>query len=432
MKIAILGYDTEGKVTYDYFAKQGHEITICDKNTDTQIPSGAQSVLGDNYLDDLNRFDLLVRTAGMPPHLIMDKNPDVEEKITTHINEFLKVCPTKNVIGVTGTKGKGTTSTLIAKMLEFAGNKVYLGGNIGLPPITFLDELDAESWVVLELSSFQLMDIKYSPPVAVCLMVVPEHLNWHADLAEYHHSKSNLFVHQKPEDKAIYFAGNDVSWQIAQSGEGQKIPYFESPGAYIDNDAVTINHQELCKTSELKLLGEHNWQNVCAAVTAVWQAGCQDIVAIRSVLTSFAGLPHRLEFVRELNGVKYYDDSFGTTPETAIVAMQAFTESKIVILGGSDKGASYDELARAVLSSNVGKALLIGDEASKIQAALEQAGFSDFAPGGNTMTEIIDHARLISEPGDVVLLSTGCASFGIFENYKDRGEQFKQAVQALA
>ena len=183
MKIAILGYNLEGRASFDYFAAQGHELTVCDQDPDVAVPPGVASVLGEHYLDNLDRFDLLVRTAGLPPAAILDKNPGVAGKITSQINEFLKACPTKNVIGVTGSKGKGTTSTLISLMLKAAGKAVYLGGNIGVPVLNFLPELTPDSWVVLELSSFQLIDFQAAPRIGVCLMVVPEHLNWHADIA---------------------------------------------------------------------------------------------------------------------------------------------------------------------------------------------------------------------------------------------------------
>jgi len=432
VNVALLGYDTEGRSSFDYFAAQGHEITICDQNPELVVPAGAQSVLGESYLDNLNRFDLLVRTAGLPPRKILDSNPGVAHKLTTHSNEFLNVCPTKHVIGVTGTKGKGTTSTLIAKMLAAAGKTVRLGGNIGVPPLSFLPELDENSWVVLELSSFQLIDAQRSPHIAVCLMVVPEHLDWHASVEEYYAAKANLFAQQTSDDWAIYFADNETSKQIASAGDGHKVPYFTPPGAYIKNGAVTIDDQVICATGELKLLGEHNWQNACAAVTAVWQAGIRDVDALRSVLTTFSGLEHRLEFVAEVDGVKYYDDSFGTTPETAMVALQAFQQPKVLILGGSDKGAAYDELARSVTANKVRRVLLIGDQGPKIQTALDAIGFSAYQSGGETMTDIVAAARSNAQPGDIVLLSTGCASFGLFKNYKDRGDQFKAAVRALA
>ena len=431
MRIAIIGFNTEGQASYDFLKRQGHELTICDKNTKVNIPDGANHVLGDAYLDDLDRFDLIIRSAGIPPRVILEKNPGIKSKISTHVNEFFKASPTKNIIGVTGTKGKGTTSSLITKILETAGKATWLGGNIGVPPLTFIDELSSSSWVVLELSSFQLIDLQQSPHIAVCLMVVPEHLDWHTDMAEYTQAKSQLFIHQSPEDTAIFFANNELSGNIANHSPGKKIPYFVPPGALVENGAISISGQEICKTDELQLLGTHNWQNACAAVTAVWQV-TQDVAALRQVLTSFTGLPHRLEVVRTLDDVTYYDDSFGTTPETAIVALQSFDQPKIVILGGSDKGASYDELAKVVVKSNVRKALLIGEQASRIQSALENVGFNDIMPGGDSMEVIVQTARSQAQPGDIVLLSTGCASFDMFKDYKDRGTQFSAAVQALA
>jgi UDP-N-acetylmuramoylalanine--D-glutamate ligase len=431
MKVAILGYDVEGRVSYDYFAAQGHELEIRDQNPELSVPDGVPAVLGETYLDGLDRFDLVVRTAGLPPAKIFEQNRGIESKVTSLINEFMKASPTKNIIGVTGTKGKGTTSALITEMLKAAGKDVRLGGNIGLPPLTFLNELTAESWAVLELSSFQLIDIQTAPQIAVCLMVVPEHLNWHKDLDEYAQAKARLFANQGPDDIAVYFAKNELSEKIAAASPGRKIPYFASPGAHIENDTVTIDGQEICRTDELKLPGAHNQQNVCAAVTAGWQA-TQDVEAIRSVLTSFAGLPHRLEMVRELDGVRYYDDSFGTTPETAMVAVEAFKQPKIVVLGGRGKGIPFEELARAVADNNVKKVIAIGETGPEIAENLRAAGFEEIIEGGKTIEEIVEQSRQLASPGDVVLLSTACTSFDMFKNYKDRGEQFTAAVQSLA
>jgi len=438
MKIAILGYDVEGRASYEYFKAQGHELTICDQNPAIAIPEGVPAVLGENYLDELDRFDLLVRTAGLTPSKILEKNPAVADKITTHINEFFRACPTKNIIGVTGTKGKGTTSTLITKMLEADGKQVQLGGNIGVPPLTFLGELTAESWVVLELSSFQLIDIRYSPLIAICLMVVPEHLNWHSDLDDYTAAKSNLFAHQTAEDKAIYFAENDLSKLIAGHGPGQKIPYFAPPGAFVDNGAVSIDGQVICQVSELQLRGAHNWQNVCAAVTAAWQI-VQDVDAIRSVLTTFSGLEHRLQLVGEVAGVKYYDDSFGTTPETAVVAIEAFTEPKVLITGGFGKSTDFEALIDTILKSDVKHVVCIGKtgsviadrlEARKEERCVTYTVWSSY--DALIMPEIVEAARQQADPGDVVLLAPADASFDMFKDYKDRGAQFSQAVQALA
>jgi UDP-N-acetylmuramoylalanine--D-glutamate ligase len=453
MKIAIVGFDLEGRTTYDYFTSHHpeDEITICDQNTDTKVPDGVDSVLGKAYLDNLDRFDLIIRTAGMHPRKILDKNPDVASKISTHVNEFLKAAPTASIIGVTGTKGKGTTSTLIAKMLEASGKTVRLGGNIGLPPLTFIDEIDKESWVVLELSSFQLIDLQQSPHIAVCLMVVPEHLDWHVDLEEYITSKEQLFARQGTADVAVYFHDNETSKRIAGAGQAQKVPYYHSPGAEVIDGKIIIDGTEICHTNELKLLGQHNWQNACAAVTVVWYACLEvcgpsqqpDVKAMRDVLIGFSGMEYRLELVGELEGVRYYNDSYGTTPETAIVAIQAFSEPKVVIMGGSTKHADFSELAKVVANANIRKVVLIGNTSHPvyasatpdIEAAFTSVGFDNYVSlvkaGGTTMNEIVQTAHSFAQPGDVILLSTGCASFDMFQNYKERGNQFRQAVQAL-
>lgn len=431
MNIAIVGFATEGRASAAYFVRRGHQVTVCDQDMSVRVPRLYGMQLGEEYLNELDRFDLIVRSAGIHPRVILEDNPGVELKITTAVNEFLKHCPTRNTIGITGTKGKGTTSTLTANILEAAGRKVWLGGNIGRSPLEFIDEIQPDDWVVLELSSFQLIDLQHSPHIATCLMVAPEHLNWHADMQEYTGAKSRLFAHQTSDDTTVYFADNALSKNIAEAGAGRKIPYYTSPGAWVNGTIVTIDGLEVCTTDDIRLLGRHNWQNVCAAITTVWQASIRDIEAMRSVITSFSGLEHRLEFVREVDGVRYYDDSFGTTPETAIVAIEAFQEPTVVILGGSDKGASYEELAKTVAKNNVRKALLIGDQAERIRMALDAAGFSAYADGGTTMSEIITNAKAAAQSGDIVLLSTGCASFGLFKDYKDRGNQFKSVVAQL-
>ena len=441
MKVAILGYGEQGRSAYEYWHSPDNELTVCDQNESAKLPEDVKKQLGNDYLKDLDRFDLIVRSPSVHPSDIASANsPGILDKVTTVTNEFLKVCPSKNIIGVTGTKGKGTTCTLITKILEASGKKVHLGGNIGIPPLDLLkNSIKPDDWVVLELANFQLIDIKYSPYIGVCLMVADEHLDWHADSNEYITAKQQLFRWQNEQDTAIYYAENDYSQHIASISKGQKTPYMKHPGADVIENKVVVDGQTICDVSELKLLGKHNWQNVCAAVTAVWPILgevewqiSQSINTIRSVLIAFAGLEHRLELVRELDGVKYYDDSFGTVPETAIVAIEAFEQPKVVILGGSDKGSDYKKLAKTVKEQNVRKVLVIGKMAEKISQELQNAGFTDIEPGGDNMAEIITKARTSAQPGDIVLLSPACASFGMFENYKDRGEQFKKSVLALA
>jgi UDP-N-acetylmuramoylalanine--D-glutamate ligase len=432
MKIAILGFAGQGQSSYEYWDKDGNEITICDSNPDIEVPEGVKTQLGPNSLKNLDKFDLLVRTPILhPSKIVASSGPEILKKVTSNTNEFFKVCPTQNIIGVTGTKGKGTTSTLIAKILEAAGHKVHLGGNIGTPPLELLKgTIQANDWIVLELANFQLIDLKYSPKIAVCLMVEPEHLDWHENLREYIAAKQRIFAHQTKDDTAIYYAKNRNSVEVASVSSANKIAYMADRGAEVVDGYVRIRGQNIIKTEDIKLLGKHNWQNVCAAVTAVWQF-TQDIVAIQSAVQNFEGLEHRLEFVRDLNRVKYYDDSFGTTPSTAQVAIDAFAEPKVLILGGSNKGSSYDELAKAVSNGNVKHVLLIGNRAQQIQEALDRVGYSGYTDGGENMAEVVRNAKDRAEAGDIVLLSTGCASFGMFKNYRDRGEQFQQAVKAL-
>lgn len=433
MNIALVGYELEGRAAYIYWSNLGAQITICDAAADKQVPDGVDTQLGDDYLKDLGRFDAVWRTAGINPQIILDANPGIEDKITTTMNEFLKVCPTKRVIGVTGTKGKGTTSTLITKMLEAAGEEVFLGGNIGVSPFEFLPKLHENSYVVLEMSSFQLADLKASPSIAVCLMVVPEHLNWHNDMDEYILAKAKLFEHQAPQDTAIYFAHNDLSKKIASYSPGLKIPYFADPGAYIADHMVQIAGQTVCDISEIKLLGKHNWENVCAAVTVMWQI-TQNLDPVKKVITSFAGLPHRLELIRDALGVKYYNDSFASTPDSAIAAMEAITDDKVMIMGGFDRKLPLDHVAKAAVKhkDDIRKIIVVGSCAPRLAAEFEKAGFSNyFIDEAKTMREIVATANTFAQNGDVVVLSPGFPSFDMFKNFEDRGAQFKDAVNAL-
>lgn len=440
MNVAIIGYAVENQAALRYWQQKGATITVCDENPDVQVSEGVQSRLGPTYLDDLDGFDVIVRTVGMRPDVITGKYPDAAGKITTAINLFFEECQTP-VIGVTGTKGKGTTATLISKFLEAAGKKVLLGGNIGVPLLDLLPQTAGADYVVAELSSFQLIDMKYSPHIAVCLMVVPEHQDWHNSPEEYFEAKKQLFLHQKHDDLAVFNRASAHSTEIAGASGATKLSYevpgpgaepSSQDGAYVAGDSIYMGKVPVCKVSDVALLGRHNLENICAAIAATWEIILHNTDTVTSVLKSFTGLEHRLELVRELGGVKYYDDSFGTTPETAIVAIQAFAEPKVVILGGSDKGASYEGLAHVVATNNVKAVIKIGETGPAIEKALRAAGYENVVDGGQTMQNIVMSARAQAATGDIVLLSTACASFDLFEDYKDRGDQFKKAVQSLA
>lgn len=442
MKIAILGFAGQGQSAYHYWNTPENDITICDADANAPVPEDVNSQLGDDYLAGLNKFDLLIRTPALHPHQIQAANPDspdILDKVWTNTNEFLKICPTKNIIGVTGTKGKGTTSTLITRILDAAGFRVHLGGNIGIPPLDMLaNAIQSDDWVVLELANFQLIDLQASPHIAVCLMIEPEHLNWHADVDEYIEAKRQLFVHQEENDIALYYAENNYSKAIAGSSKGLTIPYMHAPGAYVQEtspgkESIFIDGQKICDTKDIQLLGRHNWQNVCAAITATWNI-TQDIVALQKAIRSFRGLPHRLEKVREVEGVTYYNDSFSAAPGATTAAIEAIHGDKVLIVGGVDKNLSLEDLARNILKhkASIHRIVLIGEVAHKLEKALLSHGVENYDILKNVgMPEIVDHAKQVARPGDVVVLSPGTSSFDMFKNFEDRGIQFKNAVNAL-
>lgn len=440
MKIAIIGYGKQGKSAAEYWHKKDSDITVCDMNADLDLPEWVTPKLGPDHLNDLSDFDLIVRSPIIHPNQIAKANsPEILDKVTTTTNEFFKVCPTKNIIGITGTKGKGTTCTLTAKILETVGYKVHLGGNIGIDPLEMLkNNIQPEDWVVLELANFQLIDLQFSPKVAVCLMIVEEHLDWHKTIDEYINSKKSLFSHQNMEDIAIYNPNYAGSTTIADTSRGQKTTYFSCDtsnlakcGATVQKNTIMFNNQKIMNTKEVGLVGPHNLENICAAATIAKLTVKSKNSVIAKTVASFMGLEHRIEYVCSKNDIKYYNDSFATTPAATIAALKSFNMSKILILGGSEKFASFDELAEAVILHNVKHIVTIGETGAKIAKTLQKKGFSNITTGPNNMQDIVKVSSTIAEPGDIVLLSTACASFGLFKNYQDRGEQFKIAVKRL-
>ncbi|MCA9332862.1 UDP-N-acetylmuramoyl-L-alanine--D-glutamate ligase [Candidatus Saccharibacteria bacterium] len=436
MNIAILGYGSQGVSAYKYWNKPKNKITICDSREKIELPKDTVHKLGSNYLSDLKDYDLIIRAAPIihPKEIVDANNPEILDKVTSNTNEFFRVCPTKNIIGVTGTKGKGTTSTLIARILEASGKRVHLGGNIGIPPLELLnDGIQPEDWVVLELANFQLIDLKYSPPFAVCLMVVPEHLDWHEDIEEYIAAKQQLFINQSTNDYAIFYADNEISEDVAEASEGKLIPYFKSPGAFIKDDKIFIGSQEICDVNEIALLGKHNWQNVCAAITTTWQI-IQDIDAVRSVVTNFSGLPFRIEFRRQVNGINYYNDSFASAGGATLAALNAIIEPKIMIVGGYERGLDLSELAKGIRSksNDIRKVILIGETAKRTAMELKKVGFDNFVITDlKSMLDIVKLSNSYAQTGDAVVLSPGFASFDMFMNFEDRGNKFNEAVEAL-
>ena len=451
MKIGIVGWGVEGQSVMRWFGPE-HEYLIVNEHLrddfppesdkvkiqflTSEKPAGMTGNVPDlSYLDGIGKCDKIVYSPTSYWNLkrAFGKEKSFWDKTTTVLHIFFEEVKTKNIIGVTGTKGKGTTATLIHMMLEAAGYKTYLGGNIGTSVLDFIGSVQPNDYVILDLSSFQLFYFPYSPHISVCLKIVPEHLDWHPSLEDYIEAKANIFRHQKEDDIAIYFAGNRYSQQIAGFSPGQKIPYFAPPGAQAKDEGTIVvgqDEKEVIKTSEIKLIGEHNLENICAAATVYYQIS-QDLEPVRQVLSTFSGLEHRLEFVREVDGVKYYDDSFGTNPETAIVAMAAFTQPKVMIIGGYDRGLSMDPLVDEIMKQRVRHVIAVGQTGPKVAEMLKEKGFKDITLGFKNMSDMVRTAKEKAQSGDVVILSAAAASFDMFKNFVDRGEQFQKAVNSL-
>jgi len=428
MKIAIAGYGIEGEANYSYWtARPNSDVTIVDEADVPahSLPVGAKTLLGKGVFGQLDDFDIVVRTAGLAPRKIVTNG-----LVWSGTNEFFDKCPAP-IIGVTGSKGKGTTASLIASILKAAGRKVWLLGNIGQPALDCLAQIQADDIVVYELSSFQLWDLEQSPQTAVVLYIEREHLDVHADMAEYVAAKANITRHQTPDDILIYNRENEYAQSIAALSTAIKVGYPSKLTAHIENDIFYNGEQEICSVSVLKIRGEHNQTNAIAAIDAVWKY-TQDSAVIAAGLAAFTGLAHRLSFVGSHSGVSYYDDSIATTPSSAIAALKSFDGPKVIILGGSSKGSDFSELAEELIYHDA-TVLLIGDEAETIAAACQNAGFDDIEIIHNaTMAAVVRRASELASVGSIVLLSPAAASFGLFKNYADRGDQFIAAVNALA
>lgn len=445
-KVAILGLGMEGKDALDFIRKQGASITVLDQKPIGELglggikTSGIKFVCGEKYLDSLNQFDVIVRSPGVYRYIPQLKNSEkAGTVITSSVKLFFERCPGK-IIAVTGTKGKGTTSTLIYNILKKSSRDVYLAGNIGKPCLELLPKLKSDSWVVMELSSFQLIDLDKSPHIAVVLNITTDHMDWHKDREEYISAKKNIVLHQRVRDYSIINADYPDSKRFESSGKGRKY-YFSRyktvNGSFVAGGRIylEIDGRKVVvgPTGKLLLRGEHNWENVTASCCAARLAGA-DYPTIREATFSFKGLEHRLELVAEKNGVTYYNDSFSTNPQPTMAAVDSFFEPIILILGGSDKGLDYGEMARHIVEKkNVKKIILIGQIADQIEQSLMRVKFKGEVRnlGMTTIQRVIVESRKRAAKGDVVLLSPAAASFGMFKDYKDRGDQFRTVCKRL-
>ena len=446
-KVAVLGVGVSNRPLLRLLASSGASVTAYDRR-DREALAGTAGELealgvalscGDGYLDGL-AADVIFRTPGMRPDM-----PQIAEAVahgavlTSEMEAFFEVCPCP-IIAVTGSDGKTTTSTLIAEMLTRAGVRCHLGGNIGRPLLADADAMSPDDAAVVELSSFQLMTMTKSASVAVVTNVAPNHLDIHRDMAEYVDAKRRVFAYQSQGDRVVLNLDNDITRGFLAEAKGRVMRFskqpFDGDGAYLSDGAVWVHAdgktEKVLETSEIFLPGLHNVENYMAAIAAVW--GRVPVDAIRRTAREFHGVEHRIEFVRELHGVRYYNDSIATSPTRAIAGLRSFPERVIMIAGGYDKHLSFAPLAPEILA-HVKTLVLCGATASMIRAAVESAdGFSAEAlPVLETddFRQAIDLARASAAPGDVVILCPACAAFDQFPNFMVRGKTFKEYINAL-
>ncbi len=444
MKIALIGFGLEAKSAYDYFKSidQNNTFEIYDENPKSKIelPNGVK-FFGDFHDFSKIQADLIVRTPAVNPRRL-PKNA----KITSVTNLFFEKCPAP-IIGVTGSKGKGTVSSFIAEILRAAGLKVYLVGNIGLPALNELSKIQKDDAVIYELSSFQLWDVQKSPHIAILNNLEVDHLDVHDGFEDYVAAKMNIAKNQTENDFFIFNVENSIVLKNVENLKNQLKaelqPFQDYNLAHIQENYFLWGDEVLFETDILKIPGEHNQKNACAAMIATFDFLREKGFEIEEIfdfwregLSKFTGLPHRLKFVREFEGVQFYDDSIATTPGSAIAALNSFKKPKILILGGSNKGADLSELIEKISKipeQELRKVILMGAESSKLAQKLTQAGFERFINLGQetNMQEVVKTAFKNAKSGDVVILSPAHASFDMFKSYVDRGEQFVENVNLL-
>ena len=441
--ITVIGIGISNLPLIKYLVSLGANVTACDRRSAEDLGEnyteleklGVKFNLGDGYLNNLSG-DMIFKTPGMrydvPELLKAKENGSI---VTSEMEVFFEVCPS-HIIAVTGSDGKTTTTTLIHKMMTDAGYKTWLGGNIGNPLLTDTEKMKENDWVILELSSFQLHTMRKSPEIAVITNISPNHLDMHKDYKEYIDAKKNIMLYQNEGDTLIVNADNQVTADIGKSANGA-VKYFSRNGmadVYLDRNIIKRGIVEILNIKDIKIPGMHNVENYMAAIAAV--SGLVSKEVIVNVAKTFGGVEHRIELVRTLDGVKYYNSSIDSSPNRTINTLRVFPNKVIMIAGGKDKGIPYDEIGPA-LAEHVKVLILIGATSDKIQEALD----AEINKTGNgkdieviratSYEDAVNTARSKAHAGDVVLLSPASTSFDMFRNFEERGNLFKKIVNEL-
>lgn len=443
-RVIICGIGNNNVPVIYTFLKNGAKVTACDKRTAAELgdvadelcAAGAQLRLGEHYLDDLDA-DLVLRTPGMKPYL-----PQFEQArargitVTSEMELFFELCEAP-IYAVTGSDGKTTTTTIVAGLLDSAGIKTFVGGNIGRALLPYVEEIRPEDAAVVELSSFQLTNMTQSPHIAIVTNVAPNHLDWHTDMQEYIDAKRNLVAHQCSDDRAVLNLDNNVTYGFSDMTHGDvwcfSRKHSVKKGCWLNDRRQIIlsdgeRDQIIMNADDIRIPGEHNVENYMAAIAAVWgKVSADDIVRFAR---SFGGVEHRSELVRELGGVRWYNDSIGSSPSRTIAGLKAFKQKVLLIAGGYDKHIPYDPIG-PVATEKVKAAILMGATADAIEAAIRACSDLPIIRVNN-MEEAVNAAYTLAKDGDIVFMSPASASFDMYKNFEVRGNHFKSLVNALS
>ena len=448
-KVAFIGAGVSHKRCIEQFVELGAQVTLCDQKksveefgdyADTLRRLNVALSLGEHYTDGFAGQDIIMRTPGYEYYKpALQAALQAGTKVTSEVELFFEYCPCE-IVAVTGSDGKTTTTTLIAKMFEAAGRKVFLG--IGAALLPQLADVTPDAVAVVELSSFQLISMRRSPKVAVVTNVTPNHLDHHKDMQEYIDAKRNILLWQEPPCRAVLGFENDISRAMQSDCKGEQVWFTRlhetDNGAFLRESDDTLCYAEngtvtpILPRAEIKLRGLHNVENLLAACAAVW--GRVPVEVMRQVGSTFTGVEHRIEPVRTLDGVTYYNDSIASSPTRTIAGLRSFNQKIILIAGGYDKKIPYEPLAPEILA-HVKTLVLMGATGPRIEKAVREcAGFAESALTilhADTMQHAVELARGAAQPGDVVSLSPASASFDMYPNFEVRGRDYKKIVNAL-
>ena len=449
-KVAFIGAGVSHKRCIEQFVELGAQVTLCDQKkslddfgdyADTLRRLKVNLSLGEHYTDGFAGQDIIMRTPGYEYYKpALQAALKAGAMVTSEVELFFEFCPCE-IVAVTGSDGKTTTTTLISKMFEAAGRKVFLGGNIGAALLPQLADVTSDAVAVVELSSFQLISMRRSPKVAVVTNVTPNHLDHHKDMQEYIDAKRNILLHQVPPCREVLGYENDITRSMVPDCKGKQVWFTRlhdtDNGAFLRGDGMLCMAEDGVVTpflaqKDIKLRGLHNIENLLAAAAAVW--GEVPVEAIQKVGSTFTGVEHRIEPVRVLDGVTYYNDSIGTSPTRTIAGLRSFDQKVILIAGGYDKHIPYEPLAPEVIA-HVKDLVLMGATGPRIEKAVCE--HPDFAASGltiqhaDTMQHAVELARAAAQPGDIIILSPASASFDLYPNFEVRGREFKKIVNEL-